>query len=75
MWVCVCGGGGTPLEPLGSTISMGLLSACPNCLLQIRQRMWVRNGQQLLRLEAFYSSPYWWVVVGAGGWSGLMWSM
>lgn len=27
--------------------------------LQIRQRLWVRNGQQLLRLEAFYNSPYW----------------
>jgi hypothetical protein len=26
---------------------------------QIRQRLWVRNGQQLLRLEAFYNSPYW----------------
>ena len=26
---------------------------------QIRQRLWVRNGQQLLRLEAFYYSAYW----------------
>ncbi|PSC67217.1 ubiquitin-ligase [Micractinium conductrix] len=25
---------------------------------QIRQRLWVRNGQQLLRLEAFYYSAY-----------------
>ena len=26
---------------------------------QIRQRLWVRNGQQLLSLEAFYSRAYW----------------
>jgi hypothetical protein len=28
-------------------------------LVQVRQRLWVRNGQQLLRLEACYSSPFW----------------
>ncbi len=35
------------------------LGHCPPLCAQIRQRLWVRNGQQLLRLEAFYNSPYW----------------
>lgn len=54
---------------LGAGLSLGLSCSCAsasasasrhcNPLPQIRQRLWVRNGQQLLRLEAFYSSPFW----------------
>lgn len=51
-------------QPSLTTCNYAHLSALlPTCsvssFLQIRQRLWVRNGQQLLRLEAFYSSPYW----------------